>query len=342
MSVQVDDKIPTPPPGGIPAITGEIDYNNAIHVFPEHLKPWKSTVISYGSSFVSTTIGFPLDTIKTRMQTHPEFTTYFDCARKTFKAEGMQGFFRGIWAPLISSSFSKSINVSIFTQCKPAIHDVLFNYDQNETHPFIKNIPICFLSGLAAGAGVSLFACPFEFTKIFAQISKLVEHNNPSQSTNANYTKLSDASTAATFKKIIKFEGPLGLYSGFKYHILRDSLSSGIYYSVYETLKYSMNHLINASSTTNSPFSILLAGGFSGITCWAMIFPIDTTKSLIQKDVVQNIFRKRDGLKPNPLVSRKIVVNRLMYRGLGISVTRSFIVNMVFFSTFEFLMSHIV
>lgn len=335
------DKIPQPPAGGIPAITGEIDYNNAIHLFPDHLKPWKSTVISYGSSFMSTTIGFPLDTLKTRMQTHPEFTSYFDCARKTFKAEGMQGFFRGIWAPLISSSFSKSINVSIFTQCKPIVHDILFKDEADETHPFIKNIPICFASGMVAGAGVSVFACPFEFTKIFAQISKLVEHNNPSAVKNGR-ANLSDASTAATFKKIVKYEGPLGLYSGFKYHIMRDSLSSGIYYSVYETLKYSMNHLINSDSNTNSPYSILLAGGLSGITCWALIFPIDTTKSLIQKDVVQNIFRKRDGLEPVPVQTRKITIQRLMYRGLGISVSRSFIVNMVFFSTFEFLMSHIV
>lgn len=345
MSAQIDDKIPTPPAGGIPAITGQIDYNKAIHILPDLLKPWKSTFISYGSSFVSTTIGFPLDTIKTRMQTHPEFSSYFDCTKKTFKAEGMQGFFRGIWAPLISSSFSKSINVSVFTQCKPMIHDFLFGheYETNQnTHPFIKNIPICFLSGMASGAGVSLFACPFEFTKIFAQISKLVEHNNPPSANSLNTKKLSDASTLATFKKIVKYEGPLGLYSGFRYHILRDSLSSGIYYSVYETLKYSMNHLINSDSSSNSPFSILLAGGFSGITCWAMIFPIDTAKSLLQKEVVQNIFRKRDGLEPTVIKGAKIRISKLMYRGLGISVSRSFVVNMVFFSTFEFLMSHIV
>ncbi|EGV65249.1 hypothetical protein PSN45_002606 [Yamadazyma tenuis] len=321
------------PSGGIPAITGSINHTNAIHVFPEHLQPWKPTVISYGSSFLSTTIGFPMDTIKTRMQTHPEFKSYFDCALKTYKAEGINGFFRGIWAPLVSSSFSKSINVSLFTQCKPYVHNGLFPYDDSDIHPFVRNIPTCFLSGMVAGAGVSVFACPFEFTKIFAQISKLVERNTVS--------KASNGSTLATFKKIIKYEGPMGLYSGFRYHIVRDALSSGVYYSVYETMKYTMNTVINKDATKNSPISVVLAGGLSGVTCWIVVFPIDTAKSLLQKQVVSNIFCKKDRLQPKPVKRPKITISRNMYRGLGISVTRSFIVNMVFFSTFEFLMGHI-
>lgn len=329
------DRQHTPPPDrGIPAITGAIDYQNAVHLLPEPLKSYKPTILSYGASFASTTIGFPLDTVKTRMQTHPEFTSYFDCIKKTYKVEGVKGFFRGITAPLVSSLASKSINVSIFTQCKPFVHDVIYGDSTSTTHPFLKNIPICFFSGIIAGAGVTLFACPFEFTKIFAQISKLVERDS--------VNKNAKSSTLITFKKIIKYEGFTGLYSGFKYHILRDSLSSGVYYSVYETLKYSMNHLINSNASTNSPIAIVLAGGLSGITCWICVFPIDTAKSLLQKQVVQNIFRKIDGLAPKPHVHTKVTINRAMYRGLGISVTRSFIVNMVFFGTFEFLMGHIV
>lgn len=335
MSVEAKD-IPSNSNGSIPAITGALDHRDALHIFPDFMKPYRSTIIAYGASFLGTTIGFPMDTVKTRMQTHREFTSYFDCAAKTFKAEGMKGFFRGIWAPLISTSCSKSINVSLFSYCKPFCHDLIYQHDDdNTTHPIIRNIPVCFSSGMIAGAGVSLFASPFEFTKVFSQISKLVERDS------VHKVNLSSASTLATFKKIIKYEGPTGLYSGFRYHVMRDSLSSGIYYSIYETFKYSINQLINSDPSTNSPVAILLAGGFSGITCWTLVFPIDTTKSLIQKDIIHNIFRKRDGLEPHPLPERKIRIERSLYRGLGISVTRSFIVNMVFFSAFEFLMGHI-
>lgn len=323
----------TSPNNVLPAITGLNHHENAIHILPAAMIPYKATILAYGSSFMSTTIGFPMDTIKTRVQTYPEFKGYIDCATKTFKLEGIRGFFRGIWAPLISTSLSKSINVSLFTQIKPFCHGMLFENDNDGVHPIIRNIPVCFLSGIFAGTGVSLFASPFEFTKVFAQITKLVERDS--------HVKTLQMSTLAICKQIIKHEGIFGLYSGFKYHVLRDSLSTGIYYSIYETLKYTMNHAINDDPSANSPVSILLAGGLSGMSCWALVFPIDTTKSLIQKDIVQNIFRKNDSLKPIPLPARRIIVNRSMYRGLGISVTRSFIVNMVFFSTFEFLMNNI-
>ena len=49
---------------GIPAITGQLDYSNAIHVFPDALQPFRSTILAYGASFISTTVGFPMDTVR--------------------------------------------------------------------------------------------------------------------------------------------------------------------------------------------------------------------------------------------------------------------------------------
>lgn len=338
------------PVGSITAITGDTDLTKAIHVFPASLQPYRSTVLAYGASFVGTIIGFPLDTVKTRMQTHKNYTSYFDCISKTYTKEGTRGFFRGIWAPLISTSFSKSLSVSIFTQAKPMVYQLLYpsSSDTSRTvaHPFIRNIPVCFFSGCLAGGGVSLYACPFEFTKIYAQIEKVIQNKSLKdapmhlQAANSNFKS---SSTMEIVKRVIHHEGPKGLYSGFKYHFMRDALSSGIYYSVYESLKWAMNTLINKDASQSSQISILLAGGLAGVLCWTCIFPIDTTKSLIQRDVVTNIMRKQQGLEPFPHKERKLQrLERGHYRGLGISVTRSFIVNMVFFSAFEVSMAHIV
>ncbi|CUM64598.1 uncharacterized protein PRCAT00002206001 [Priceomyces carsonii] len=332
--------------GSIPAITGQIDYSKAIHVFPGPLKPLRSTVLAYGASFVATTIGFPMDTVKTRMQTHKNFTSYFDCVKKTFRKEGTMGFFRGIWAPLLSTSLSKSLNVSLFTSSKPVCYELLYlnTKKENSLDPFYRNIPVCFVSGAIAGAGVSLFACPFEFTKIYSQISNLIQNNSMTQIPQKMQARnqINNSSTYNTFKKIIRYEGVPGLYSGYKYHLLRDSLSSGIYYSIYESIKWSVNSILHPSNEKASQFSILLAGGLSGIFCWAAIFPIDTTKSLIQKDAVTNILRHERGLEPFPMKHRKIIFEKRLYRGLGISVTRSFIVNMVFFGVYEFAMAHLI
>ncbi|KAK6202456.1 integral membrane ornithine transporter of mitochondria [Scheffersomyces amazonensis] len=333
------------PRGGIPAITGDIDFTKAIHVFPEQLKPFRSSVLAYSASFLSTFIGFPLDTVKTRMQTHKHFTGYFDCIKKSYMHEGIRGFFRGIWAPLVSTSFSKSLSVSLFTAVKPYTYDNLYQSGGPELHPFLRNIPVCFISGTIAGGGVSLFACPFEFTKIYAQLERLVHNKSLSQipsNLQTSNQELINNSTITIVKQIIKYEGIAGLYSGFKYHFLRDSLSSGFYYSVYESMKWSMNNFINKDPTKSSQISILLAGGLSGVLSWIFIFPVDTTKSLIQKDVVTNILRREQGLPPLPPKQRKLQkIEARLYRGLGISVSRSFLVNMVFFSTYEVAMAYL-
>lgn len=337
----------TAPANGIPAITGQIDYSKAVHVFPDALQPFRSTILAYGASFMSTTVGFPMDTVKTRMQTHKHFVSYMDCASKTYHYEGVRGFFRGIWAPLISTSISKSLSVMLFTQIKPYCYEIIYGGKTNtdNIHPLLRNIPVCMVSGSIAGAGISVFACPFEFTKIYAQILKLVQRKSLSdlpKHLQTNNQEITHISTVQTIRQILKHEGIRGLYSGYKFHVLRDSLSSGIYYSIYESMKWTMNKFINNDSNESSQISILLAGGFSGIFSWMLIFPIDTTKSLIQRDLVANILRKEQGLAPLPKKDRKIQkFDRKLYRGLGISVSRSFIVNMVFFSVFEFAMAHV-
>ena len=162
----------------LPAITGQLDASRAFHIFPDALQPWRPTILAYASTIASTTVGFPLDTVKTRMQTHKNFTSYGDCIKKTFAKEGIRGFFRGILAPLLSTSMSKSSSVGIFTQVKPYVYNSFFHgLELAKDHPFLSNIPVCLCSGIISGGIMSLFACPFEYTKVYAQISNLVEQN---------------------------------------------------------------------------------------------------------------------------------------------------------------------
>ncbi|RCK59468.1 putative mitochondrial carrier C29A3.11c [Candida viswanathii] len=348
-----------PPPRGIPAITGEIDDSRAFHIFPKELQPFRSTIIAYGASLFSTLVGLPFDAVKIRMQTHKQFTGYFDCFKKTYLKEGLAGFFRGSTPVLISTSFAKSLSVSLFTTVKPytyaALYESPWTKHREEVHPFLRNIPVCFISGMISGAGVSLFACPFEFTKIYAQLERLVTSKSIRELSNMNAVQSlkqpipppiidpkKSISTATIVKEIVKSDGISGLYSGFKYHAMRDSISTGTYYSIYESMKWAMNNFINKDPTISSPFSVLLAGGLSGALSWVLIFPVDTRKALVQKDAVTNILRKSHGLEPLPPKPRQSSsLQGRAYRGLGISITRSFIVNMVFFGAFELGMKYL-
>lgn len=329
------------PRGSIPAITGEIDHSTALRVFPALLLPYKPTILAYLTSLISTTIGFPFDTVKTRMQTYKQFSSYLNCIVSTFKHEGIRGFYRGITAPLILTSFVRSLSVTIFTSTKPYFYEALYGWqkDDHVGYPLLRNFPVCFAAGAAAGCGVSIFACPFEFTKVYSQIAslavKLAAVKAPGIAVSPH------VGTLQTFKSIVSHEGLTGLYLGYRYHLARDALGSGVYFAVYEFIKWATNALINSDPMKASPFSIMIAGGTSGVVCWAAIFPFDTTKSLIQKDIVTNILRKQRGEEPLPPKSRKIRFGTRIYRGLGVSMARSFLVNMVFFTTFEFGMKHL-
>lgn len=335
----------------IPAITGEIDESKAFHVFPSFLSPYRSAIIAYGTLAVSTTIGFPFDTVKTRMQTYQRFTGVFDCVIKSYKADGILSFYRGVWAPMISTAFVRSLNVSVFTNIKPICHNLIIGLGANASvaaHPFIANIPVCFVAGAAAGMVTSILACPFEFSKVFSQI-EMIARNTSASGAGAGVSAGGAAikqpgryTTLQTVKVITKNLGLRGLYSGYKYHLIRDGIGSGVYYAVYESFKWACNGLINGDATQLSPVSILAAGGISGATCWAVIFPFDTTKALIQKDIVANILRREHGQDPLPLNTRKLEFSRRIYRGLGISMYRSVFVNMVFFGTYEFSMKHFI
>lgn len=341
MSSASNDKV------GMPAITGNIDYSGAYDLLPPALKPFRGTIITYTSSIMAIFVGFPLDTVKTRMQTHKNFTSYFDCIKKSYRSEGIGGFFRGIWVPLLSSSVMKSFSVGVFIGVKPFIYKYLYSFsdDTKPENKFLRNVPVCFLSGAFAGGATACLACPFEFTKIYAQLYKLIQNKaiqdfpKNLQTANSEFSP----STLQITKQIYKYNGIRGLYSGFKYHCIRDSIGSGIYFSIYESMKYAMNKFINEDGTKSSPYSILLSGGLSGVIGWLVVFPVDTAKSLIQKDAVTNILRKQNGLEPLPNKCRRIQkLNKRLFRGLGMSVTRTFITNMVFFSLYESAMAHII
>lgn len=335
----------------IPAITGDIDESRAIRVFHPALSPYRSTVIAYGTSFVATVIGFPFDTVKTRMQSYKKFTSVFDCVVRSYRADGVGGFYRGLWAPLFSTALVRSISVTFFTKAKPLCYEALYGWNKAgesaQMHPFVMNFPVCFMAGALAGTGTSLLSCPFEFTKVYSQIASLANTLLQKSVSEAGTAKAAPIaappqSTIQTVKAIYRHNGIMGFYSGYRYQLVRDAAGAGVYYAFYEAFKWTCNAVINGDPAESSPVSILLAGGMSGVTCWAVIFPFDTIKSLIQKDIVTNTLRRDQGLEPFADRVRKLEFAKRMYRGLGVSILRTFLVNMVFFGTYEFSMKHFI
>ncbi|KIN05555.1 hypothetical protein OIDMADRAFT_153815 [Oidiodendron maius Zn] len=307
------------------------------------LKRYRTEVAASASSVLSTFATFPLDSVKTRMQTY-KFKSFSSCVRHTYQTERLRGFFRGVTAPLASVTLVRTISFSVYQQSKylyaswielntgtnPLVH-----VNTPGTYPTLATAACFGAAGATAGSFITLVACPFELTKLSAQVSVLMADRNNSSVSEPNLTRAPASSyatqgTLQTAKNIVKNQGVMGLYSGFRLHLLRDMLGTGIYFMTYESIKQTLTSYRGDKSPTN-PFSVLFAGGLCGVASWALIYPIDSAKSIYQRNCLTSY--QGGVVKKAPKIE---FFNKRLYRGLGVSMGRSCLVNSIFFSSFEF------
>lgn len=58
------------------------------------VKRYRTEIAASSSSVFSTLAAFPLDSVKTRMQTY-QYRGFIDCVKQTYRTEHLAGFFRG-------------------------------------------------------------------------------------------------------------------------------------------------------------------------------------------------------------------------------------------------------
>lgn len=77
-------------------------------VFHDTLKRNKPVASAITASLVSTFAGYPLDSLKSRLQASRVPITVPRLAAQVFREEGIAGFYRGFWIPLFTISFVRS------------------------------------------------------------------------------------------------------------------------------------------------------------------------------------------------------------------------------------------
>lgn len=276
------------------------------------------TIVSAGvAGVVSTFLGYPFDTVKVRLQIDPRGSVWH-CFTRIYKEDKLRGFVRGIGPPLVSITFMRTLSFSVYTEFKESLSRISIGKTQDIAKgndnglPMWSNIAIWAASGACAGAIVAMIACPFEFAKLSSQLDPLVAKD------------CRPRGSIASIRHIIHTRGMGGLYSGFGMHFLRDTLGTSIYFPIYEAVKKAVHFEGPCSS-----LGVAFAGACCGLASWAIVFPIDTMKSMVQKDILANL--------ANRAYKSKLVFtfNRKMYRGLGVSVIRIMLVHSAFFATLE-------
>lgn len=112
-------------------------------------------------------VGYPLDTLKVKLQTDSKF--YYngpiDCCSKVLKEEGIRGFYKGFSSPLVGFAVTSIMVFGVFGSLK----DFLAEDNQG-------SLPLPKLALAAAGGGLTLAvsALPFDNVKIRMQKQRSV------------------------------------------------------------------------------------------------------------------------------------------------------------------------
>lgn len=101
-------------------------------------------------------------------------------------------------------------------------YDVLRHVNKPGTYPSLYSIGCFGAAGATAGSAITFLACPFELTKLSAQVSVLLsERAGDCARSRAVAASYQNKGTLKTMGNIIKHRGVWGLYTGLNLHLCK-------------------------------------------------------------------------------------------------------------------------
>lgn len=176
---------------------------------------WRTLLPGGVSATTSVLLGYPIDTVKTRVQTGM-YLNVTSCVVGTMKNEGFFAFYRGLPMPFFTLLAKRSIQFSIYEGAK-----------ESRNH---------FVAGAMAGL-VSPLSNPMHVIKIHMQDNHEISHKN----------------VVACARFIYSTEGVRGFFKGVVPNFVKDVLFGSLYLGSYGTLKEwtKEKKIINSEKTRN-------------------------------------------------------------------------------------------
>ncbi|XP_008580558.1 PREDICTED: solute carrier family 25 member 47 [Galeopterus variegatus] len=282
-------------------------------------------------------VGYPLDTVKVKIQTEPKYTSIWHCVRDTYRQERVWGFYRGLSLPVCTVSLVSSVSFGTYHHC--LAHICRFRYGSSEAKPAKADIT---LAGYASGLVRVFLTSPTEVAKVRLQTQKQAQQRRPSASWPSAAPSLCPVPPASLVPGP-KYHGPLhclatvaheeglrGLYKGSSALLLRDGHSFATYFLSYAIL---CEWLTPTGHSQPDFLGVLLAGGCAGVLAWAVATPMDVIKSRLQADGQGQLHYR--GLLHCMVTSVREEGPRVLFKGLVVNCCRAFPVNMVVFVAYE-------
>jgi len=278
---------------------------------------------------LSVVVGHPFDTLKVRMQ-----TSGGSLLSLATSYGGAASLFRGMAAPL---SAACAINATIFASYgwSSRLYDQYIPTPENSKNPVHDPSIKAFSCGSFAGLVQCVVICPIEHLKCRLQ----VQHGKGAPD---NIYK----GPVQAARSIVKNYGISGLFRGWCVTSWREVPAFGLYFAIYDLAKDRINKFLEKEvsgfvANSHTWIASALAGGLTGATTWAAIYPFDIIKTRIQTAPMDTPLSERRIWK----IGKDIVRNeglRSLFRGLNVTVLRAFPVNGIIFPVYEWTLMNVV
>ncbi|KAG1827154.1 uncharacterized protein BJ212DRAFT_1443298 [Suillus subaureus] len=295
--------------------------------FNDVLKRNKPVVCALSASYISTFVGYPLDSLKSRLQTTKTRMPVLKLAGIVYREEGVTGFYRGLWIPLVTISFVRAASFTIYSGTKEYCRkNNYFTGDRASDAALAGG-----LSGALSGSLISFTSAPFELVKVRRQLEYSIAATKGVQ-------MVKPPNTIDAVREIFRTHGLSGLWIGFRLHFVRDTAGTALYFFEYDAMRHLLGRQRSGEQGPTPawlpiPTSLIpfVCGSLAGVSSWALIYPLDVVKTKVQQralagtppkgvwETLRRLVRGPDPKDPKPVLAG---IARI-YRGLGVSAVRS-------------------
>ncbi|ORZ33076.1 mitochondrial carrier domain-containing protein, partial [Catenaria anguillulae PL171] len=123
------------------------------------------TISASTTAIIGNLLGYPFDSVKTRMQTF-SYPTIGHCIRHTYATEGLRGFFRGILPQMATSSVFKTASFAAYVRAKSAIANAPSVQEATGQSAAGKLFVSSFGGGFCSGVFTAFLTQPLELIKV--------------------------------------------------------------------------------------------------------------------------------------------------------------------------------
>ncbi|KAL1816463.1 hypothetical protein DCAR_0520862 [Daucus carota subsp. sativus] len=201
---------------------------------------------------------FPIDTIKTQMQTLNscpiKSVSIRHALTSIFRSQGLGGFYRGIAAMGLGAGPAHAVYFSVYENCKTRF--LGSGYNDSLVHA---------LSGVCATVASDAVFTPMDVVK-----QRLQMRNSP-------YSGVLDC-----VGRVFREEGFRGFYASYRTTVLMNAPFTAVHFATYEAVKKGLIEVKEESGEDESFVVHATAGAAAGAVAAAITTPLDVVKTQLQ------------------------------------------------------------